>query len=254
MNISSAPEVTHAAVLLQSDRHWLLQLRDEKPDIIQPGAISLWGGERHKYESPSEAAARELLEETDIQVEHDELELITVLQYKETKLKPPDVVEHIDAVSAVFLARRAYIPPFDVQEGQGLLYMPLARLFKHETDGLRTTQELDLTINHLKEISHRVVAEALEPHKPKVEATVNEEDFITHWGLGAADIFTNFVRAIAHHPDFPLQPSAKEPMQLDGDIDLAIQWLVDNYRGPYKPSYHTILERIRSARLNLAQD
>ncbi len=253
MNLHHTPEVTHAAVLLRSDQQWLLQLRDERPDIIQPGAVSLWGGGRHDDETPPEAAARELLEETRLQVDPNELELLTVLNYEETKLSPGNVIENIDVVSAVYLVRRDHIPPFDVQEGQGLLYVPLARLFMPESARLRTTQELDLTLNHLVEFSHVVVAEALNLPRPTVESTLTEEDFINYFGSGAADSFGSLVRAIANQPDFPLQPSAEDPNKLVGDIDLAIHWMASNYRGPYDPTYRSILEKIRIARLNLPQ-
>lgn len=54
-----------AALLVTEDGHYLLQRRDEKPDIWFPGYCSLFGGLIEEGESPEEALVRELSEELD---------------------------------------------------------------------------------------------------------------------------------------------------------------------------------------------
>lgn len=52
-----------AAVVVDTSGDLLLQLRDDKPDIIYPGRIGLFGGHREDNESALECVARELAEE-----------------------------------------------------------------------------------------------------------------------------------------------------------------------------------------------
>lgn len=52
-----------AAVVIDTAGDLLLQLRDDKPDIIYPGRIGLFGGHREGDESALECVTRELAEE-----------------------------------------------------------------------------------------------------------------------------------------------------------------------------------------------
>lgn len=52
-----------AAVVVDASGDLLLQLRDNKPDIIYPGGIGLFGGHREDNESALDCAVRELAEE-----------------------------------------------------------------------------------------------------------------------------------------------------------------------------------------------
>jgi 8-oxo-dGTP diphosphatase len=52
-----------AAVVVDTSGDLLLQLRDDKPDIIYPGGIGLFGGHREDDESALECVVRELAEE-----------------------------------------------------------------------------------------------------------------------------------------------------------------------------------------------
>jgi 8-oxo-dGTP diphosphatase len=52
-----------AAVVVDTTGDLLLQLRDDKPDIIYPGGIGLFGGHREDDESALECVVRELAEE-----------------------------------------------------------------------------------------------------------------------------------------------------------------------------------------------
>jgi 8-oxo-dGTP diphosphatase len=52
-----------AAVVVDTAGDLLLQLRDNKPDIIYPGGIGLFGGHREDNETALECVTRELAEE-----------------------------------------------------------------------------------------------------------------------------------------------------------------------------------------------
>jgi 8-oxo-dGTP diphosphatase len=67
---------THAAAavfLLTTDHKLVLQLRDDKPDILYPGMITAFGGAAEPGESPTECALRELAEETGIEAQAADL-------------------------------------------------------------------------------------------------------------------------------------------------------------------------------------
>ncbi|MFG2132855.1 NUDIX domain-containing protein [Streptomyces sp. NPDC048751] len=67
---SELPEPTQTAALLVNRRgQYLLHLRDAHRPICDPGTWSLPGGAREGTETPAEAIARELLEETGLRVE-----------------------------------------------------------------------------------------------------------------------------------------------------------------------------------------
>jgi 8-oxo-dGTP diphosphatase len=67
---------THAAAavfLLTKDHRLVLQLRDNKPDILYPGMITAFGGAAEPGETPAECALRELAEETGIEAQTEDL-------------------------------------------------------------------------------------------------------------------------------------------------------------------------------------
>lgn len=67
---------THAAAgvfMLTPDRRFILQLRDDKPDIHYPGMITAFGGAAEPGETPADCALRELNEETGVQARAEDL-------------------------------------------------------------------------------------------------------------------------------------------------------------------------------------
>jgi 8-oxo-dGTP diphosphatase len=56
-----------ALAMLQRDGRWLMQLRDEIPNIVAPGCWGLFGGHLDPGETPEQALRRELLEEISLQ-------------------------------------------------------------------------------------------------------------------------------------------------------------------------------------------
>jgi len=65
-----------ALAMLHRDGRWLMQLRDEIPDIVAPGCWGLFGGHLDPGETPEQALRRELLEE--ISWQPPALELVMV--------------------------------------------------------------------------------------------------------------------------------------------------------------------------------
>lgn len=66
-----------SAVLLIQNGHYLLQHRDDRPGIADPGSYGIWGGISEDNESPEDSARRELLEETGVRVKLTDLNLIS---------------------------------------------------------------------------------------------------------------------------------------------------------------------------------
>jgi 8-oxo-dGTP diphosphatase len=65
-----------ALAMLHRDGRWLMQLRDEIPNIVAPGCWGLFGGHLDPGETPEQALRRELLEE--ISWQPNELEFCMV--------------------------------------------------------------------------------------------------------------------------------------------------------------------------------
>lgn len=77
MNFSKPPDTAVAGIVML-DRHnnLLLQRRDEKPDISNPGMIGMFGGHKEGDETDVECALREVEEETGLALTPDVLDLI----------------------------------------------------------------------------------------------------------------------------------------------------------------------------------
>jgi ADP-ribose pyrophosphatase YjhB (NUDIX family) len=66
------------AILIRQSGKYVLQQRNDNPAIIFPGMVTPWGGLVEKEDKSIEyAAARELLEETGVEVKIEELVLVS---------------------------------------------------------------------------------------------------------------------------------------------------------------------------------
>jgi 8-oxo-dGTP diphosphatase len=107
---------THAAAavfLLTEDHRLVLQLRDDKPDILYPGMITPFGGAAEPGETPVECALRELAEETGIEAQPGDLH-------------PLDAVSKVDfrghpTASVFFLLRHIDPGPLVITEGRAIV-------------------------------------------------------------------------------------------------------------------------------------
>ena len=66
------------ALLVDTNGKLIVQQRDDKPGITNPGMVSLFGGTSHEGESPIETLRRELQEELELEVNSNNLLLQTV--------------------------------------------------------------------------------------------------------------------------------------------------------------------------------
>ena len=74
-------------LLVSSNERFILQRRDNKPSISNPGQVSTFGGMAWSGESPIECAIRELQEELALSLEADNIhKLYTTLVAKEDRL------------------------------------------------------------------------------------------------------------------------------------------------------------------------
>lgn len=106
-----------AGVLIIQDGEYVLQYRDNRPDIAEPDTYSLWGGTLEGQETPEAGALRELLEETTLRAASSDL--IALHDY-ETKGKGPKSFG--EPVHAYLFA--AVVPSgriIECREGQGIV-------------------------------------------------------------------------------------------------------------------------------------
>lgn len=116
--------------LIQTDRGFLCQLRDDKPEIKFPGLWGFFGGHAEEGENFSAALARELYEE---------------LEYRPTKLWP--FFAYGDFCIWHAFATEPEIAAMRLHEGREMRAIPLGDVHKYEfIPGCRT---LLLTIGHL---------------------------------------------------------------------------------------------------------
>jgi 8-oxo-dGTP pyrophosphatase MutT (NUDIX family) len=76
-----------AAVVVDTSGDLLLQLRDDKPDIIYPGGIGLFGGHREDDESALECVVRELAEELTYDIAPDRFVPLASREGEDTERK-----------------------------------------------------------------------------------------------------------------------------------------------------------------------
>ena len=74
------------ALLVDTNGKLIVQQRDDKPGITNPGMVSLFGGTSHDGESPIETLCRELQEELELEVNSNNLLLQTVKHENETNV------------------------------------------------------------------------------------------------------------------------------------------------------------------------
>jgi 8-oxo-dGTP pyrophosphatase MutT (NUDIX family) len=74
------------AFIIDADQNLILQLRDNKPGIRSPGAVSVFGGGVEAGESPIDGLVRELFEELAFKVDRHDLAFLGSAQKVENDL------------------------------------------------------------------------------------------------------------------------------------------------------------------------
>ncbi len=99
-------------ILVRPDGSVILQVRDDKPGISNRGLVSTFGGHVEPGEAPIDAAWREVNEETNLNIQHDQL--ILYGKYYKTK-----EIHGEDREIYYFIARDIDDSKLEVYEGQG---------------------------------------------------------------------------------------------------------------------------------------
>jgi 8-oxo-dGTP pyrophosphatase MutT (NUDIX family) len=100
-----------SAILISTDGHLLLQLRDNLPHISDPGKIGLFGGRREGDENFLDCAIREIHEEVGLYLPAERFELIA--SYFGPDHLTPNGIRH----GQVFVVRNVPVNQLTVTEG-----------------------------------------------------------------------------------------------------------------------------------------
>lgn len=99
-------------ILIDANGNFLLQQRDEKPGILNPGMLTLWGGALEGAETPAEGALREIVEETNLRPSVEDLEYVGAYERDYT-------IADRQVVNYVFVLRNVDPTKLQIFEGQG---------------------------------------------------------------------------------------------------------------------------------------
>src|SRR4029079_9600307 len=89
------------AILIDPQGRYLLQRRDNDPNIIYPGRIGLFGGHREGGETFLECVVREVHEETGYLAEPEEFDLLGCYSGRDREIPEATVVSHYYALRNV---------------------------------------------------------------------------------------------------------------------------------------------------------
>ncbi|MBB4258765.1 NUDIX domain-containing protein [Bradyrhizobium sp. CIR3A] len=101
-----------SAILIDDTGRLLLQLRDDKPSIAQPGKVSFFGGRREEGETPRECIVREVTEEIGVALSLENFQHLVTLDIPD----PENVGGHVKGV--YFIARGINASSLNVTEGK----------------------------------------------------------------------------------------------------------------------------------------
>ena len=99
-------------LLVAKDGSVIMQIRDNKPGITNPGMITTFGGHVNKGETPKQAALREITEETNLQIQQSDLEFFK-------KIKKTKEIHGEDWDVYIFRSFNIEYEDLEVFEGQG---------------------------------------------------------------------------------------------------------------------------------------
>jgi len=100
------------ALLVTSDGRIVLQQRDDKPGIVNPGLISIFGGTIKKADSLEQGLRRELLEELELDIDGMSVDKLgTFMKTKE--------LDGTDWVINVWVVKNVEMGDLKIHEGKG---------------------------------------------------------------------------------------------------------------------------------------
>lgn len=90
-----------AAIVIDQDRNFLLQQRDDIPNIICPGMIGLFGGHRENEEAYLDCVVRELCEELSYDIDASMLSPLTIYKGIDLEVDGGTVEAHLYVVNGL---------------------------------------------------------------------------------------------------------------------------------------------------------
>lgn len=102
------------ALLITKDNKVILQQRDNNPEIVNPGMISMFGGSLHTGESKIEGLLRELSEELNQDFKSYDIQFLATFY----KTKP---VDGVDYTVHVYTINNVDVDKLQLNEGKGLV-------------------------------------------------------------------------------------------------------------------------------------
>lgn len=108
---------TATAILISTEGEFILQHRDDKPNIASPGKIANFGGQVDEGEEPANAIIRELDEELELKITPEQLELFDVRNR-------PDSLGN-ERVANTFVIKNIDKTKLVLHEGQAIVYIPI---------------------------------------------------------------------------------------------------------------------------------
>lgn len=106
---------TVSSILISTDNEFILQQRDDKPNIAQPGVITNFGGSVEGTEEPINAIIREIQEELSITLNKEQLKLLTS-SFRKSSLGNEEHLTHL------FVAQNIKKDDLLLKEGKAIVY------------------------------------------------------------------------------------------------------------------------------------
>lgn len=130
---------TVSTILLSSDNCFILQQRDDKPDIKYSGMVMNFGGSIEQGEEPIDAIVREVEEELGIRLLKEDFSYLKKRMHKNHF----DTSEHF---AYLFIAKNINRNLLVLKEGKRIIYIPPNAIQQSPIISERTKEELGLGI------------------------------------------------------------------------------------------------------------
>jgi 8-oxo-dGTP diphosphatase len=129
---AEAMQGTAQIILARHDGAVIMQHRDNKPGITNPGLITAFGGNIEVGETPLEAATREINEETNIAVTPDRLQTFgtyhkTIAEHGENRIVYFFIIFGVDDQNLKVYEGQGFVIVRDIEELHNMHTSPIAK-------------------------------------------------------------------------------------------------------------------------------
>jgi 8-oxo-dGTP pyrophosphatase MutT (NUDIX family) len=133
--INLKPDVVQI-LLIRYDGALILQHRDDKPGIANPGMITAFGGSMEPNETPEQAAFREIIEETNLRPNLEDLKFIN--KYQKHKATHGE-----DRNLYLYALKNIDDKNLQIYEGQGYVIVKQIEDLRHYRPSIFATEVMD---------------------------------------------------------------------------------------------------------------